>query len=123
MGYPAAEKLEIIRLVEQSSLPVRRTLAQLGIPRSTFYCWYDRYRARDEEGLDDRTPAPRRVWNKIPAAVTQAVLELALKEPELSPRELAVSFGDRKRYFVSASPIVGPLPKIGQLKGVKVPKK
>jgi putative transposase len=91
MRYAAAEKLEIIRLVEQSSLSVRRTLGQLGIPRSTFYCWYDRYRARHDEGLEDRTPAPRRVWNKLPAAVTQAVLELALKEPELSPRELAVS--------------------------------
>ena len=39
MRYRAAEKLEIIRLVEQSSLSVRRTLAQLGIPRSTFYLW------------------------------------------------------------------------------------
>jgi putative transposase len=37
MRYAAAEKLEIIRLVEHSSLPVRRTLEQLGIPRSTFY--------------------------------------------------------------------------------------
>src|SRR5712672_3545342 len=46
MRYRAAEKLEIIRLVEQSSLPVRRTLAQLGIPRSTFYAWYERYLAR-----------------------------------------------------------------------------
>ena len=46
MRYAAAEKLEIIGLVEQSSLSVRRTLAQLGIPQSTFYCWYDRYRAR-----------------------------------------------------------------------------
>jgi putative transposase len=36
MGYAAAEKLEIIRLVEQSSLPVRRTLGQLGISRATF---------------------------------------------------------------------------------------
>ena len=26
MKYPASEKLEIIRLVEQSALPVRRTL-------------------------------------------------------------------------------------------------
>ena len=50
MRYAAAEKLEIIRLVEQSSLSVRRTLAQLGIPRSTFYRWYDRYRS---------APAPR----------------------------------------------------------------
>ena len=105
MRYPAAEKLEIIRLVEQSSLSVRRTLAQLGIPRSTFYGWYDRYRARHAEGLEDRAPAPRRVWNKLPAAVTRAVLELALKEPELSPRELAVSFVDQQRYFVSEASV------------------
>jgi transposase InsO family protein len=105
MRYAAAEKLEIIRLVEQSSLSVRRTLTQLGIPRSTFYCWYDRYRARDADGLEDRTPAPRRVWNKLPTAVTQAVLELALKEPELSPRELAVSFVDRQQYFVSEASV------------------
>jgi putative transposase len=105
MRYAAAEKLEIIRLVEQSSLSVRRTLAQLGIPRSTFYCWYDHYRARDAEGLQDRTPAPRRVWNKLPATVTKAVLELALKEPELSPRELAVSFVDRQHYFISEASV------------------
>ena len=37
MRYPAAEKLEIIRLVEQSALPVRRTLDKIGIPRATFY--------------------------------------------------------------------------------------
>ena len=56
MRYAAAEKLEIIRLVEQSSLPVRRTLAQLGIPRSTFYRWYDRYLARGAGG-PGRSPA------------------------------------------------------------------
>jgi transposase-like protein len=37
MRYPASEKLEIIRLVEQSHLPVKRTLEKLGIPRATFY--------------------------------------------------------------------------------------
>ena len=105
MRYAAAEKLEIIRLVEQSSLPVRRTLEQLGIPRSTFYCWYDRYRVGRAEGLADRPPAPRRVWNKLPAEVSQAVLELALKEPQLSPRELAVSFVDRQQYFVSEAAV------------------
>ena len=39
MRYPACEKLEIIRLVEQSHLPVRRTLDKMGIPRATFYRW------------------------------------------------------------------------------------
>jgi transposase-like protein len=41
MRYSAAEKLEIIRLVEQSPLPVRHTLAKLGIVPATFYRWYD----------------------------------------------------------------------------------
>ena len=36
MRYPDTEKLEIIRLVEQSSLPVRGTLAKLGIPQRLF---------------------------------------------------------------------------------------
>ena len=54
MRYAAAEKREIIRLVERSHLPVRRTLDKLGIPPSTFYRWYDRYRAFGEAGLEDR---------------------------------------------------------------------
>jgi len=43
MRYSASEKLEIIRTVESSHLPVKRTLDMLGIPRPTFYRWYDRY--------------------------------------------------------------------------------
>ena len=39
MRYPASEKLEIIRLVEQSRPPVRRTLERLGVPRATFHRW------------------------------------------------------------------------------------
>ena len=37
MRYPATEKLEIIRTVEGSHLPVKMTLDMLGIPRTTFY--------------------------------------------------------------------------------------
>ena len=45
------------------------------------------------------------MWNKLPAAVTQKMLELALKEPQLSPRELAVSFVDQQQYFVSEASV------------------
>ena len=69
MRYPATEKLEIIRLVEQSPLPVRHTLAKLGIPRATFYRWYDRYSSGGPEALNDRSPRPDRVWNRIPDGV------------------------------------------------------
>ena len=37
MRYPASEKLEIIRLVEQSHLPVRRTLEKLGIAGDRYF--------------------------------------------------------------------------------------
>ena len=105
MRYPAAEKLEIIRLVEGSQLPVRRTLARIGVPATTFYRWYDRYRELGPEGLEDRSPRPGRVWNRIPEPVRERILTLALEAPELSPRELAIRFSDRERYFVSEASV------------------
>ena len=105
MRYPACEKLEIIRLVEQSALPVRQTLAKLGIPRATFYRWYDLYQTDGPEGLADRSPQPDRVWNRIPDAVRERIRMLALDEPALSPRELAVRFTDTESYFVSEASV------------------
>ena len=66
MRYPASEKLEIIRIVEQSHLPARRTLERLGIPRATFHRWYDRFLTGGVDALEDRSPRPGRVWNRIP---------------------------------------------------------
>jgi putative transposase len=105
MRYPASEKLEIIRLVEQSHLPVKRTLTKLGIPRATFYRWYDLYQTGGPEALDDRSPWPDRVWNRIPDAVRKRIKNLALDEPALSPRELAVRFTDTESYFVSEASV------------------
>jgi putative transposase len=105
MRYPAAEKLEIIRLVEGSPLPVRHTLTKLGIPRATFYRWYDRYRQGGSDALVDRAPRAERVWNRIPQAVRDSLIELALDEPALSPRELAARFTDTRSYFISEASV------------------
>ena len=40
-------------------------------------------------------------WNRIPEAIRGLIVDLALDQPELSPRELAVRFTDEKQYFVS----------------------
>ena len=41
----------------ESHLPAKRTLDKLGIPRATFYRWYDRYREGGPEALaDHRSP-------------------------------------------------------------------
>ena len=105
MRYPAPEKLEIIRLVERSHLPIKQTLDKLGIPRTTFYRWYDHYQLGGPEALEDQSPRPSRVWNRIPDDVRQRIVDLALDVPELSPRELAVRFTDTEKYFVSEASI------------------
>ena len=88
-------------MVEGSHLSARLTLAKLGTPRTTFYQWYDRYLQRGEAGLQDQSPKPKHVWNRIPDNVRRKVVKLTLKETELSPRELAATFTDRESYFVS----------------------
>ena len=105
MRYPASEKLEIIRLVEQSHLPAKRTLDQLGIPRRTFYRWYDRFLEGGPEALEDRPSTPGRVWNRIEGRIQRQIVEMALEHSDLSPRELAVRFTDERRYFVSEASV------------------
>jgi len=105
MRYPASEKLEIIRTVERSHLSARQTLDKIGIPRPTFYRWYDKYLDGGPEALEDKSSRPSRVWNRIPNKIRNRIIELALEEPELSPRELAVRFTDTQDYFVSEASI------------------
>ena len=74
MRYAVSEKLEIIRTVETSHLPVRRTLAKIGIPKSTFYTWLDRYASGGLDALEDHRPRPHRVWNRIPDDVRERIV-------------------------------------------------
>ena len=55
--------------------------------------------------MNDRSPRPDRVWNRIPDGVRDNVVQLALDEPALSPRELAVHFTDSQSYFVSEASV------------------
>src|ERR1700747_2566574 len=89
MRYPASEKLEIIRLVEQSHLPVRKTLEKIGVSRGPFYRWYDLYQTGGLEALEDKPSRPLRVWNRISDEVRGEIVQLGLVEPGVSARERA----------------------------------
>ncbi len=65
MSLSASEKVEVIRIVEDSELSIRRTLAELGISRSSFYRWYQRYQAGGPDALESHSRSPRRFWNKL----------------------------------------------------------
>ena len=66
MRYSQSEKMEIIRLVEDSALSVKQTLNELGVAKSNFYRWYSRYDKEGYAGLANKPPNARRFWNKIP---------------------------------------------------------
>ena len=87
MRYPACEKLEIIRRVERSHLRAKQTLAMLGMPRTTFYRGYERYRLDGERALQDQAPLPVRVWHRSPDEVRDRLSTRALDRAELNARE------------------------------------
>ena len=78
MRYSQFERMEIIQLVENSELSIRKTLQELEVPRSTFYDWYCRYQEGGDDGLADKKTRPRQFWNQIPESVQEQVVELAL---------------------------------------------
>lgn len=105
MRRTASERLEIIRMVEGSDLPVRSTLRHLGVARSTFYDWYQRFLDSGPDGLEDRRPSKRRHWNRVPQRVKDALLKMALERTDLSARELALTYTDEHGYFISESTV------------------
>lgn len=103
--YKPEEKLEIIHLVEHSNLPVKQTLEELQVPRSTFYDWYRRYQELGPDGLKDKHSKGDQFWNRIPDPVRKQIVDLALKYPEEAPRQLTYRFIDENAYFVSESSV------------------
>ena len=77
------EKLETIRLVEGSSLGVKRTLAELDVARSTFYRWYRAYVEHGFDGLAPCESQQRRCWHQIPDAERERAVEAVVARTEL----------------------------------------
>lgn len=100
----AAElKLEVLRAVQGSGLPVKQVLDQLGIASSTYYRWRQSFRSRGQPGLHNRSPARGRTWNQILPEERDKVLEIALLFPDWSPREVSLHITDNEGFTISES--------------------
>jgi transposase InsO family protein len=108
-----SERMEVIRLVEQSELSVKATLRTLGISCASFYRWYKRYLEKGYEGLADKPMTARRYWNQLPQKECTRIVELALERPDLSSRELAWYITDHEGWFVSESSVYRILKRHG----------
>jgi putative transposase len=105
MKYTQSEKMEIIRMVEESNLSVKKTLEEMDVSRSSFYSWYQRYLESGYEGLASRQKRRRQFWNAIPEWEKERVVEVARKYPEKSCREIAWYITDKMGYFISESSV------------------
>jgi transposase InsO family protein len=110
------QKLGILRHVESSPLPVRTTLARLDVPVSTYYRWRGLFRRSGITGLRDRSSFKGAVWNELLAEEREKVLEVADREPEWSPREIALHITDKHGFSVSESTVYRVLKRVGLVK-------
>jgi len=109
----AEKKREMIELVRRAPQAKRRTVAELGLSRSTFYRWQRRYRDHGEAGLVDRKPEPGAVWNRLRPQEQTVILETALQLPDFSPRELAYQVTDHAGFTVSEASVYRILKRHG----------
>ena len=112
----AQKKCEILRAVEGCGLPVRRALAKLDVPASTYYRWKRKFRGQGVMALRDQTPYKGRIWNQLLESERDKVFEIAMLYPEWSAREIAVWITDQSGFSVSESTVYRMLKAQGWIK-------
>ena len=113
MRLNQAEKYEIIRLVEQSSDSVNKTLKALGIHKSTFYRWYNAYLLNGYDGLSTKQTKRESYWNQVPEKEQNLILDMALEHTAKSSREIAYLYTDTFDKFISESTVYRILKRHG----------
>jgi transposase InsO family protein len=109
----AVEKVAVLAQVETLARYKRRTLAELGIPRSTYYRWRQRQRG---QGLESHSEEGRRSWNRLTPEEDGKILAAAREAPELSSRQLAAWITDNAGFAVSESTVYRILRREGLVK-------
>jgi putative transposase len=108
-----AEKATIMAQVECQPGRKRQALAELGIPRSSYYRWRRRQR---HQGLDAHSGDRRRPWNRLIPDEDERILAAAREAPELSSRQLAAWITDNEGFAVSESTVYRILRREGLVK-------
>ena len=104
----AEQKLEIIRRIESSGLPLKAALARAEVPPATYYRWRRTFRLLGRDALHDRTPYKGRVWNQLLQEEHDKILQIAMLYPEWSPREVACHLTDHGGFSAAGGPDCDP---------------
>ena len=108
------EKAEVlIKVASSSSMPKRKVLRELGVPRSTYYRWL---RRSEQRGLNDDPGRGKPPWNRLTSLEVGYALSAAREMPELSPRQLASWVTDNMGFSASESTVYRILRREGLVK-------
>ncbi|MBN2135699.1 MAG: DDE-type integrase/transposase/recombinase [Acidobacteria bacterium] len=107
------KKLNLMRGVECSGLPVTKACKKLDIPPSTYYRWRRKYRDEGLKGLMDRAPIPTYSWNKLLDEEVDKILEIADLHPDWPSRQIAYYISDHCSFTVSEATVFRVLKRNG----------
>ena len=107
------EQEAVLAQVEEAGWGKRKLLAQLHVPRSTYYRW----RSQQRQGkLGSSSQNPKIPWNRLSSQEEAVVLANARKYPDLSSRQLAAWIIDHQDFSVSEATVYRILRRAGLVK-------
>jgi transposase InsO family protein len=109
-----AQRAEVIEKVQASVLPVKKTLAELGVPRSTYYRWI-------KQPHSSASAPPRVPWNRLSRAEEETALQVARASPEWSSRQIAAWVTDNTEFSVSEASVYRLLKREGLVRRLELP--
>ena len=95
----------LVKRVLKEGWRVSRVARALGISRATAYKWLWRHEEEGEAGLEDRSSAPRRVWNRTSRWLERRVEQLRHKK--------LIAWAIAERLQMSISTVGGILRRLG----------
>jgi transposase InsO family protein len=113
----AGERAGVLAVVAASPLSKSQALAEMGVPRRTYYNWVRREKESNTGGVKIES---RRPWNKVKAEEEKLVIVQARISPELSSRQLALRLIDKYGCWVSESTVYRILRREGLVKRAEV---
>jgi len=98
-------KMEMLRIVMSSEMPVRRALRALDFPKTTYYRWRKKWRDMGFEGLRDIKAKRLTSWNRLLPCQEDKILEIATLYPDWTSRQISFYITDNEGFSVSKTTV------------------
>jgi putative transposase len=109
------KKMEMLRVVMSSEMPVYRTLRALDIPKTTYYRWHRNWRNMGLEGLHDIKPKRLGSWNRLLPYQEDKIVETATLNPDWTSRQISFYITDHEGFSVSKTTVYRKLKAAGMV--------